>query len=69
VNTDRTISPLTLSLVEAMATDPKSTPQLREFHRNQLADLRARSIKQNRPRRETVFSRFEEALSTDTQKS
>jgi hypothetical protein len=68
VNTDRTITPLTLSLVEAMATDPKSSPQLREFHQKQLADLRARSVKQNRPRRENPFSRFEKSLSTDTQK-
>jgi hypothetical protein len=69
MNTDRIIDVLTLSLVEDMANDPKSSPQLREFHRNQLADLRARSIKQNRPRRETPFSRFEKSLSIDTQKS
>ena len=69
MNTDRTISPLTLSLVEHMATDPKSSPQLREFHQKQLADIRARSIKQNRPRWETPFSRFEKSLSTNTQKS
>jgi hypothetical protein len=67
MNPNRIISPLTLSLVEAMATDPKSTPQLRKFHQKQLADLRTRADRQTRPRRETPFSRFVESLET-TQK-
>jgi len=58
----RNISPLTLSLVEAMATDPQSSPQLRQFHANQLADLRTRADSLNRPPRESVFSRFEKSL-------
>jgi hypothetical protein len=58
----RTISPLTLSLVAAMATDPQSRPSLRQFHTAQLADLQARAARQNRPHRASVFSRFEESL-------
>lgn len=61
----RRISPLTLSRVEAMATDPASTPALRQFHTEQLAGLRARAARQHAPARHTAFSRYLESLETE----
>lgn len=61
----RTLSPLTLSLVAAMATDPQSPASLREFHRERLEDLERRAKRQRTPR-PSAFSRFEESLETET---
>lgn len=62
----RHISPLTLSRVETVATDPASTPALRQFHTEQLADLRARAARQHAPARHTAFSRYLESLEKQT---
>lgn len=69
MNPSRRISPLTLSLVERMATDPASTPQLRAFHTAQLADLRKRSGAGDAApaRQASPFSRFVEALCKETE--
>ena len=58
----RTLSPLTIALVAAMASDPQSPASLREFHRERLADLKRRA---NVPR-PSAFSRFAESLETET---
>lgn len=59
-------SPLTLSLVRDMATDPASPPVLRKFHAASLADMEKRArVKDARP---SPFSRFIDSLETETQK-
>ncbi len=61
MNSNRNPSPLTLQLVEAMATDPSSTKALRAFHAAQLVKLRA-PVKPVRSGTASPFSRFEEML-------
>lgn len=58
---NRNPSTLSLSLIEAMSTDPASTPALRAFHAKQLVKLRA-SVKVEAPARPSPFSRFIEHL-------
>lgn len=62
--TTRNPSPLTLQLVEAMSTDPNSTPALRKFQAAQLAKLRA-SVKPVRREIASPFSRFADSLATE----
>ena len=62
----RTPSPLTLALVAAMATDPRATPALRQFHAAQLADLQRRASRA-RDRYPSPFTRFLEKLETETE--
>lgn len=62
---NRTPSPLTLQLVQAMATDPASTEALRKFHRKRLAILQE-SVKTGPTARPSPFSRFLEKLTTET---
>ena len=59
---NHTITPLTLELVANMATDPRSTPALRAFHKEQLAGLRARAVRQQAPAKPNPFDRFIERL-------
>jgi hypothetical protein len=61
----RTPSPLTLALVAAMATDPRASAALRQFHAVQLADLERRASRA-RDRRPSPFTRFLEKLETET---
>ena len=61
----RTLSPLTIALVAAMASDPQSPASLREFHRERLADMGRRAKRQRTPR-PSAFSRFAESLETET---
>lgn len=62
MNPARRITPLTLSLVEGMATDPRSPRALRQFHAASLTDLRARAERQDRPARPNPFDRYIEKL-------
>lgn len=64
MNLSRNPSPLSLSLIEAMSTDPNSTPQLRKFHAQQLVKLRA-SVKPERREIASPFSRFADSLATE----
>ena len=60
----RTISPLTLSLLSSMASDPQTPPKLAKFYRDSLADLQRRA-KQQRTPKPSPFSRFEAALENE----
>lgn len=60
----RTISPLTLSLLSSMASDPQTPPKLAKFYRDSLSDLQRRA-KQQRTPKPSPFSRFEAALETE----
>lgn len=51
MNPHRLISAMTLERVETMATNPKSPKALRQFHADQLADLRHRAAMQQAPAR------------------
>lgn len=65
-------SALTLELVRAMATDPTSTKALRAFHARNLVELERRADATARDQcarqapRQSPFSRFIEALETET---
>lgn len=62
----RRISPMTLALVEHMATDPASPRPLREFHQTQLADLKHRAALQAHVfKKASPFSRFADALGSE----
>lgn len=58
-------SPLTLSLVRAMATNPESPQALRDFHAASLADMERRVRNAAPARRSSPFSRFAESLETE----
>jgi len=58
---NRNPSPLTLQLVQTMATDPANTEALRKFHRKRLAILQE-SVKTERTARPSPFARFIEKL-------
>jgi hypothetical protein len=64
MNLSRNTSPLSLQLIEAMSTDPNSTPALRKFHAAQLVKLRA-SVKPERVERPSPFSRFADKLKSE----
>lgn len=61
IQVNRIPSATTLELVEAMASDPKSTKALRDFHAANLVGLkqRRRTAVECRP---SPFSRFADAL-------
>ena len=61
----RTPSPLTLALSAAMATDPRASAALRQFHAAQLADLERRASRAQ-VRRPSPFTRFIEKLETES---
>lgn len=63
---NRTISPLTLSLLSSMASDPQTPPKLAKFYADSLADLQRRAARQQEPK-PSPFSRFEAALEIEHQ--